>query len=216
MAIASRLVPGIGRVHAQAGPFARAWRASNANAMAGDGPLWVALGDSMSQGIGARDISGGWVGQLHTRMSAAGRDFRLVNLSKTGARVHDVLDDQLPQLRELEPDLITVLVGANDMLRRNRREAAVKDFRELVAALPAGCTVLATLPRRNKHALAINALVDDAAAAGRVRVADMRGRTLASLRGTRAEDHFHPNERGYAGIADAFASAIGLVESPAK
>ncbi len=69
-------------------------------------------------------------------------------------------------------------------------------------------------PRRNKHALAINALVDDAAAAGRVRVADLRGRTLASMRGTRAEDHFHPNERGYAGIADAFAKAIGLIESP--
>jgi lysophospholipase L1-like esterase len=45
-------------------------------------------------------------------------------------------------------------------------------------------------------------------------VADMRGRTLASLRGTRADDHFHPNERGYASIADAFAMAIGLVEPP--
>ena len=194
-------------------PFAQAWQAANAEALQMTGPLWVALGDSMSQGIGARDISGGWVGQLHTRMTAAGRDFRLVNLSRTGARVHDVLGDQLPQLRELEPDLITVLVGANDMLRRNRRAAAVRDFRELIADLPAGRTVLATLPRRNKHALAINALVDDAVAGGRVRVADMRGRTLASLRGTRAEDHFHPNERGYAGIADAFASAIGLVES---
>jgi lysophospholipase L1-like esterase len=100
------------------------------------------------------------------------------------------------------------------MLRRNRREAAVNDFARLVAQLPAGCTVIATLPRRNRHALAINALVDDAAAAGRVRVADMRGRTLASLRGTRAEDHFHPNERGCASIADAFAAAIGLEPSP--
>ena len=53
---------------------------------------------------------------------------------------------------------------------------------------------------------------DDAAAAGRVRVADMRGRTLASLRGTRADDHFHPNEHGYASIADAFARALGLPE----
>jgi lysophospholipase L1-like esterase len=138
----------------------------------------------------------------------------LVNLSKTGARVRDVLDEQLSQLSDLgvEPVLTTVLVGANDMLRRNRREAAVEHFKQLVAELPAGATVIATLPRRNRHALAINALVDDAAAAGRVRVADMRGRTLASLRGTRADDHFHPNEHGYASIADAFARALGLPE----
>jgi lysophospholipase L1-like esterase len=212
VSVAARIVPGIGRVHAQSVPFAQAWEASNTDALAMQGPLWVALGDSMSQGIGARDIAGGWVGQLHTRMISAGRDFRVVNLSKTGARVHDVLDEQLPQLSDLgvEPDLITVLVGANDMLRRNRREAAVEHFRQLVAALPARSTVIATLPRRNNHALAINALVDDAAAVGQVRVADMRGRTLASLRGTRADDHFHPNELGYAGIADAFAAAIGL------
>ena len=212
MSVAALLVPGIGRVHAQSIPFAKAWQASNADALVGHGPLWVALGDSMSQGIGARDITGGWVGQLHTRMTSDGRDFRLLNLSKTGARVRDVLDEQLSQLSDLgvEPDLTTVLVGANDMLRRNRREAAVKDFARLLTTLPTGSTVIATLPRRNKHALAINALVDDAAAAGRVRVADMRGRTLASLRGTRADDHFHPNERGYASIADAFAAAIEL------
>jgi len=216
MSVATRLVPGIGRVHAQVAPFAEAWTISNDRALTRNGPLWVALGDSMSQGIGARDISGGWVGQLHSRLAAAGRDLRLVNLSKTGARVRDVLDDQLPRLHEItaQPDLVTVLVGANDMLRRNRREPAVRDFGRLVAELPTGSTVIATLPRRNPHALAINALVDDAAAAGRMRVADMRGRTLASLRGTRADDHFHPNERGYASIADAFAMAIGLVEPP--
>jgi lysophospholipase L1-like esterase len=95
MSLASRVMPGIGRVHAQADPFAQAWESANARALAGKGRVWVALGDSMSQGIGARDISGGWVGQLHTRMTAVGRELRLVNLSKTGARVHDVLDDQL-------------------------------------------------------------------------------------------------------------------------
>ena len=31
---------------------------------------------------------------------------------------------------------------------------------------------------------------------------------LTSLFGTRAEDHFHPNERGYADIARRFAAAV--------
>ncbi len=212
MAVASRLVPGVGRVHATVQPFARAWHSANDEALHGAGPLWVALGDSMSQGIGARDISGGWVGQLHARWTAAGHRMRLVNLSVTGARVLDVLTDQLARLRDLgvEPDLVTVLVGANDMLLRRRRAAAVGHFARLIEALRPYPAVVATMPRRNPQALAINALIDEAGAAGRLRIADMRGRTLASLRGTRAEDHFHPNERGYASIADAFATACNV------
>src|SRR6478752_2015111 len=101
LSVATRLMPGIGRVHAQAAPFALAWQSANIQALHRDGPLWVALGDSMSQGIGARDIAGGWVGQLRSRMTTAGQSMRLVNLSETGARVHNVLHDQLPQVRDL-------------------------------------------------------------------------------------------------------------------
>lgn len=210
MEVVRRLIPGVGRVHATVGPFAQAWREANAEALQREGALWVALGDSMSQGIGARDIGGGWVGQLQARWTAAGTSLRLVNLSVTGARVDDVLDDQIPRLAALgvQPALVTVLVGANDMLLRSRRAAAVASFGRLIDELAGYPTVIATLPRRNPEALAINALIDDAARAGTVRVADMRGRTLRSLRGTRANDHFHPNEIGYTAICEAFAVGV--------
>jgi lysophospholipase L1-like esterase len=209
LSVAGRAVPGIARVHAQVRPFAAAWLAANAEAQRGEGPLWVALGDSMSQGIGARDISGGWVGQLHARLTAEGHRIRLVNLSVTGARVRDVVDQQLPQLHALgRPALITVLAGANDMFPRGRRAAAVGQFAALLDQLPAGRSVIAALPRRNAHALSINALIDSAATRGKVRIADLRPMTVRSLIGTRAEDHFHPNERGYARITEAFGQAI--------
>jgi lysophospholipase L1-like esterase len=210
MSLASRVIPGVGRVHAQVPVFASAWAAANSDALTSNGKLWVALGDSMSQGIGAQSISGGWVGQLQVELAAAGPPPRLVNLSVTGARVRDVLVDQLPRLREIgvEPDLITLLIGANDMLFRSRRIAAVGFFAQLIDQLPAGRTVIGTLPRRNQEALAINALIEAAEAAGRVRVADLRGGSLRSIRGTLADDHFHPNELGYARIATAFAAAI--------
>jgi lysophospholipase L1-like esterase len=210
MSVAGRLVPGIGRVHAQVAPYAAAWQLANAEALQQVGPLWVALGDSMSQGIGARSTSGGWVGQLHARLRADGRNLRLVNLSVTGARVRDVLDEQLPQLHEIgiEPDLVTVLVGANDMVLRSRRVAAVDSFATLLERLPPQRTVIGSLPRRNPPALAINALIDSARAEGTVRVAEMRTGGLRDLRGTLAEDFFHPNERGYRRIADAFAAAL--------
>lgn len=210
MSVTMRLIPGVRRVHDTIVPFARAWDQWNAEALRASGPLWVALGDSMSQGIGASDITGGWVGQLYSRLAASEAPMRLVNLSTTGARVRDVLGTQLAQLRELgvEPDLVTVLVGANDMLRRSRRDAAVGGFRQLLGELPAGRSVVATLPRRNPQSLAIDAMIDSAAAAGLVRIAEMRTRTVPTLRGTLADDYFHPNEVGYRSIADRFAAVL--------
>jgi acyl-CoA thioesterase-1 len=210
MTVAARLIPGVARVRARVPEFAAAWTASNEQALAGAGPLWVALGDSMSQGIGAQSIRGGWVGQLHAQLTAEGHQVRLVNLSSTGARVRDVVERQLPQLAALEaaPALVTVLAGANDMFPRRRWSDAVGGYPQLLGALPRGRAVVATMPRRNACALAINALIDSAAARGDIRVADMRGMTIKSLIGTLAEDHFHPNERGYANIARRFGAAI--------
>ena len=200
--LAGRLVPGIPRVHAQAARLPRRVAAVQRGGPRSGGPPRVALGDSMSQGIGARSIDGGWVGQLHGRLDAAGVPLRLVNLSRTGARVQDVVRFQLPELAALgRPALVTVLAGANDMFPPARRAGAVPAFAELLTALPTGRSVVGTLPRRNRSARAINALVDAAAGRGDVRIADMRGMTVRSLWGTRAEDLFHPNERGYAWIA---------------
>jgi acyl-CoA thioesterase-1 len=169
LALAGRIVPGVARVHDQIPGFARDWRAANEAALAGSGPLWVALGDSLSQGIGACSIRGGWVGQLHARLLAEGRPVRLVNLSVAGARMHDVADRQLPQLAALGvvPALVTVLVGANDMVPRGRRAAAAS-YPRILAALPRGRSVAGPMPRRNGGAAAINALIDEAAAAPRI------------------------------------------------
>jgi lysophospholipase L1-like esterase len=208
--VVDRVVPGVPRVRAQKAPFAAAWQAANEAALRGAGPLWVALGDSMTQGIGAADIGGGWVSQLHARLTAQGHPLRLVNLSVTGARAGDVVERQLPQLEALgvTPALVTVLIGANDMFPRSRRPPAVAQYAALLDRLPAGRAVVAPLPQRNGPARAINALISQAAARGRIRVAEFPRTSLWSLFDTLAEDHFHPNERGYASIAAAFGRAI--------
>jgi lysophospholipase L1-like esterase len=164
----------------------------------------------MSQGLGAGSIDGSWVGQLQGRLARAGSPLRVVNLSVTGAGIADVLARQLPGLARLgdRVALVTVLAGANDMFGRGRRRPAVAAMGNLLAALPAGKSVVATLPRRNHAALAINALIDDAARDGAIAVADLRGMTVRSLLRTRAADLFHPNERGYAALADTFGRAM--------
>ena len=75
---AGRVYPGVARVQGDVEPFAAAWARANAAALAdrGDRPLWVALGDSLTQGIGAGAYDRGWVGQLRDRLTADGRELR--------------------------------------------------------------------------------------------------------------------------------------------
>lgn len=80
------------------------------------GTLYVALGDSTAQGIGASGPERGYVGLVAQRLAVAtGRPVQVLNLSRSGARVHDVVTEQLPRLAGLSPDLVTVAVGANDL-----------------------------------------------------------------------------------------------------
>ena len=51
--IAARVFKGVASVEATIEPFAQQWDDWNDAALRADGPLWVALGDSVTQGIGA-------------------------------------------------------------------------------------------------------------------------------------------------------------------
>lgn len=109
------------------------------------GLLYVALGDSAAQGIGASRPDRGYVGLLAQQLRDTTRQpVQVVNLSRSGARIDDVLRDQVPQLRGMSADLVTVAVGGNDV-----REFTLSTFagqaEALVAALPPG-TLIADVP----------------------------------------------------------------------
>ena len=209
----SAVSPGVRAVQAQVVPYAAAWQLANRAALAADGPLWVALGDSMTQGIGASAYDRGWTGQLADRAgeSVAGKAIphRLINLASSGAKVRDVLDRQLPALVALgtTPDLVTVLIGSNDLIRPSNRRAFPALFDEMLERLPAGA-VVASLPNPTRASVTANALLERAVAAKGLIIAELRGPRTASWKGRLAADHFHPNDLGYAGIAAVFADAI--------
>ena len=105
------LLPGATARRLQTRAFADEWAASNIDARHATGPLWVVLGDSASQGIGATTRDAGYVGVVHEVLRR--RDaWRVVNLSRAGAGVADVLARQLPDLAELtakEPAALVTL-----------------------------------------------------------------------------------------------------------
>ena len=206
-----RVHPGIRAVQRQVDPYADAWHAHNRRALTVPGRRWIVLGDSMSQGIGASAWDAGWVDQLAATLADRGHPLTVVNLSATGARVPDVVDQQLPALSALpaapgttDPDLVTVLVGSNDLFAGGAlRDGLPGAFERLLEGLPHGA-VVATLPQPRSAARGANVHVELARASGRVHMVDLRTDGPDSWRGRLAADWFHPNDAGYAQIATAF------------
>jgi lysophospholipase L1-like esterase len=202
--IARRLIPGVDAVEQEIKPYAQVWHERNLDALASSEPLWVVLGDSLSQGIGATSVDQSWVLQTWRALVAQGRRYRVVNLSVSGARVDDVVHRQIPAIAGLAttPALVTVLVGSNDIVKHDLRAQLPENYRRLLSALPAG-TLVATVPSTRGVQAEVNRLVAAAQRAGTVVAVP-----LHFAAGARAEDHFHPNDTGYAAIAESFTAAI--------
>ena len=189
---------------AQVDAYRDAWTAHNAEALTADGPLWVVLGDSAAQGVGASSHLAGYVGVVLSRL---GPRWRVVNLSRSGARTREVVDVQWPAAAGLDAALVTALVGGNDALH-TRREQWERDVRDLCAVLPRGA-VVGTVARGvfERKTRKVNEVVRASAAEHGLRVADLWAHTGPPYRGLYA-DGFHPNDRGYLQWADALSAAL--------
>ncbi|WP_375503209.1 SGNH/GDSL hydrolase family protein [uncultured Jatrophihabitans sp.] len=211
ISLAGRVLPGITRVQDDVVPFAEAWRRDNLAALAGERPLWVALGDSLTQGIGAPSHDRGWVGLARDRLSGDGFDLAVLNLGISGATTADVLERQLPVLAELpaEPPvaLVTLMVGSNDLMRPNQRKLLPTRYAEILQALPRG-SVVTTMPNPSAVARRANDTLLEVARQRGLVVGELRDPRTSSWRGKLAADHFHPNEAGYAAIADVLAGVL--------
>ncbi len=209
-----RVRPGIAVTLDSVEPFRTEWETANAAALAGSGPLWLALGDSTAQGIGAAAPDLGYVGQLRAQLEARDRrSWRVVNGSRTGARLRDVLTSQVGWLDRLPspPDLVTCAAGANDVAWRPALRGILRDVTVLLDRLPQG-TVVATLPQGlgRSRAEVVNAVIRTQAASRGLVVADVWAHTGSPGAAQLAPDHFHPSERGYRDWAAAFAAVLGL------
>lgn len=223
MSLLGRLVrvlhPGVRQVHAQVARYAAEWERANGTALGGAGPLWVVLGDSTAQGIGAPAWDEGYVGQVLRGLNeGADRPWRVVNYSRSGARAADVLDRQLPALEALSvpPDLVMCAIGANDIVRRTPPGQLEDQLRRIMDRLPEGA-IIATLPQglSRERSEAANQLIREYAPAAGLLVADVWSRTGPPWHGKLAADGFHPGALGYAEWAAAFAEVLEAV-GPAR
>ncbi|HSV65708.1 MAG TPA: SGNH/GDSL hydrolase family protein [Mycobacteriales bacterium] len=211
--VAARLA-GVAHTRSQVRTHAAYWRHAAVRAESTEGPLWVVLGDSAAQGIGAADPEDGYVGRIRAELtSRAGLPWRVVNLSTAGASTVDVLAEQIPRLRRWPhpPDLVSCGVGANDVLRTAPRRLRAQ-LDQLAAGLPPS-SVLLTLPAGlrgygRSYVDWLNAGIRASASRYGHRVADVANRFGPPWRGKFSPDGFHPSARGYADWATAILDAL--------
>lgn len=202
------------------------------------GPHWsryIALGDSLTEGLGdtSRMPSGecrGWadrLAQLLAHAGSAGRHpFHYANLAVRSRRVADVVHDQLPQALALRPDLVSIFIGANDLIAGHADTAALADtVAAAVRALRAtGADVLLVTPvlPRRRAARVFAARFADYASHLR-RVAEETGALLLDLDAHPqlgdpqmwASDRVHLRSAGHRHLAYGAAALLGVPDAAA-
>jgi lysophospholipase L1-like esterase len=191
---------------------------------------YVAIGDSFT--AGAPGAAGRWPDEL----AAAVQPAEYHNLGVAGATTAEVADGQLDRCIELEPDLVTVVCGVNDVLLSVRpdidahRDALERIFRTLRARVPLAVIVTITTPPIAEHiglrprsrrrveqgVEQLNQITRALAHRYGVLCLEWGDHPLARRRENFAADGFHPSLTGIRRAARACAQALAGHPIPTK
>lgn len=212
-----RWTDGVVAMRGDCAAFASHWQLHNYRVLTESGPLWVVLGDSTAQGLGAPSPESGYVGQVLAELrERTGQRWRVLNLSTSGALIRDVLQYQLPRM-PAAPDLVTCGIGVNDILY-TAPSRLFADLRTLLATLP-DQTVVLDLPLPGglwgvlgrftvPYVARINRSIHLHARAHGLPVAEVSAHFRPPWGGKFASDYFHPSQAGYRDWARALLAAL--------
>ncbi|MDW4904354.1 SGNH/GDSL hydrolase family protein [Streptomyces sp. ADMS] len=186
---------------------------------------FVALGDSLTEGVGD-PVDGGWRGWAALLADGFGdTPIEFSNLAVSGAQTRDVLERQTPTGLDLEPDIVSVVIGVNDTLRRTfdihavatRLDEVYAAFTERGALLLTACLpdpgAMLGLPGALANPLArrqraVNAVVHALSERyGAVHLHAAGGEWLCG-REMWSADRLHPGERGHRQLAVRFHALL--------
>lgn len=121
---------------------------------------FVAIGDSQTEGVGdiphPDGLDRGWADRFASGLDRVSPGLLYANLAIRGRTIAPVRDEQMEPALALNPDLVSVLAGANDLIRpRFDMDRTLGIMDEMQAAFrSAGATVLTiTYPWQSGHFL---------------------------------------------------------------
>lgn len=187
---------------------------------------YVAIGDSTTEGLEDPTPDGlgyrGFADRLAGRLAREQPGLLYANLGIRGRKIHKIVEEQLEPALALQPDLVSIVGGLNDILRpRIDFDQVVGDLDHMVAAFTdRGATVLgmtfpdaakimpAARPAR-KRVHAFNLAVREIADRRGMLIADLEAHGVVDAR-LWSVDRLHANRAGHARIAAAMTQALGL------
>ncbi|WP_279631408.1 SGNH/GDSL hydrolase family protein [Streptomyces aquilus] len=191
------------------------------------------IGDSITWGVGS-STGNGYRAPLWDKLSTDGHPLDFVGTGRAGSmsdpdneghsgyKIHQVSALTDASLTRYRPNVVTLMIGTNDLNEVYQVSTATDRLRSLVnqitADVPDATVLVASLVvstsgseelYRPAYNQAIPQIVRDAQAAGkRVAYVDMSSLTTADL-----ADGLHPNDSGYRKMADAFHRGIQTADS---
>jgi len=192
---------------------------------------YVALGDSLTEGLGDTafddDREGkGWADRLATLLACeaanANHNFDFANLGLRGSSSLAILTAQLEAALELKPDLVTIMTGANDLVRLPFRRkmiehllrGAIARLYEIGAHVVLVNTVRPTHMRMARPMITrsetMSALIEKVAAEFGTPVVDVHSMQEFGRLDYWAGDLVHFSHRGHVAITNRVADVLAL------
>ncbi|MCE9627962.1 MAG: SGNH/GDSL hydrolase family protein [Candidatus Eisenbacteria bacterium] len=185
---------------------------------------YVAIGDSSTEGLVDPDGRGGYIGwsrRLAQRIAAAQGAMEYANLAQKGLTTREIRDRQFGRALALQPDLVSLFSGTNDVLARDFDvRAFATDTRLMQGAFrERGATVITfTLPdltpllpmarRIAPRILDMNAALREVCAETGALYVDFAQYPVTTDARLWNPDRIHANAAGHARIAEALAEAL--------
>jgi lysophospholipase L1-like esterase len=199
-----------------------------ANQSLGNGPSlrYIAAGDSTAVGVGATEVKYSYTGEILNYLQKS-HSVTYKNIGVTGNKTTDFVNNQLEQIINFQPDIITISISANDATHLVSQSVILENYKTIISELKQKTNAkifITNIPvfshadilpwfyrklieyRSSKINPKILNLEDDRV--NIINIHDFGWDSFPDISKTFAIDHFHPNNLGYQNWANAFLDKI--------
>ncbi|GAB3566226.1 SGNH/GDSL hydrolase family protein [Amycolatopsis endophytica] len=193
---------------------------------------FVAVGDSCAEGLHdpypGTNIFRGWADLAAATLAADDPAFRYANLAVRGRRLDQIIVEQIPSALDLQPDLVALFGGANDVMTRTyRAEVVAKRVDAAIRMLTRNTPTVVVftlsdisgrvpgLLRIRRRLEALNEAIHTSAARYGAQVVDLWGEEAVDDLRYFGPDRLHLSEYGHRRLAAHLLTRLGVDYEPA-
>lgn len=190
---------------------------SNMISGTGDKITYAAIGDSLTSGVGADTFKEVYPYLIAEKINETGKSVSLENFSAPGAKTQDLINVLLDPAVKAQPDIITLLIGVNDIHNHIGLEQFKKNYQIILDRLTKETSAkiyLINIPRIGSNTIILpplnfyfdvetdryNEVIKELAATYNLTYIDLNSPTKDLLKKDGAHysvDSFHPSAVGY-------------------